>query len=130
MSFSAEILAEQLSQLGRDLDSEVKHLALLEHSCVNAESTYRHASNNYQQTIDENYLAAKGTVEDRKAQARLKAEAAQLDLEDSWREWQITRADVRIQQASLSAVHRRIEIGRSLLSREKALISLAGIGET
>ena len=126
MSYDAEVLVQQLAQLGRDLDTEVKHLALLEHACVDAESTYRHSVNNYQKALDESYLSVKGTVEDRKAQSRLKAEVPQLDLEDAWREWQITRADVRIQQASISALHRRVEIGRSMLSREKALISLAG----
>src|SRR6266567_1230225 len=127
--FDAEVLMEQLAQLGRDLDKEVGRLGLLEHSCVNAEATYRHTQNNYQKALDEAFLSVKGTVEDRKAQSRLKAEVPQLDMEDAWREWQITKADVRIQQASIQALHRRIEIGRSMLSREKALMSLAGMGE-
>jgi hypothetical protein len=128
-SFDAEVLASQLAQLGRDLQDEVKHLAMLEHAAVDSESTYRHTQVNLQKVLDEGYLSVKGNVEERKAQARLKAEAQQLDLEDAYREWGITKADVRIQQASLSALHRRCEIGRSLLSREKALISLAGVGE-
>lgn len=129
-SFDAEILAQQLAALGRDLDREVKHLGVLDETSVEAEGLYRRLDEEHQDRVAQEFLDGEGAVESRKMQARLKAVPARLTAEDAWLEWSRAKAKLRTQQASIQAIHRRIEIGRSMLSREKALMSLAGVGET
>jgi hypothetical protein len=130
VSFEAEVLARQLGQLGKDLDTGTALLGSLEQLCTEAEGNYRIMVNEHQKALDRAYLVATGTVDDRKAQARLRAEPQQDTLEETWRHWQGARNAVHLQEKSLSALARRIDIGRSLLSREKALMSIAGVNQT
>jgi hypothetical protein len=124
VTFEAVVLVEQLGQLGRDLEAEVTKLGQLEEYCVDTECDYRGLVNDYDDQIDEGFLATDGSVEAKKAYARLKAAPARGIKEDGYREWQHAKARVRVQQASIQALHRRIEIGRSMLSREKSLMEL------
>lgn len=130
MSWDAELLVRQLSQLGRDLDTEVTILGQLDQEAVEAESEFRRLDEEYNDRIAEEYLHLDGTVETRKMQARLKAKPARLIAEEAWLIWNLAKAKLRTQQASIQALHRRVEIGRSMLARERALMSIAGMGET
>lgn len=127
-AIDANVLVSQLGQLGRDLDDEVTRLGQLEETSVDAECDYRSLDEEYGDRTAEAFLAAEGAVETRKASARLKAVPARLIREDAYREWQHAKARVRTQQASIQALHRRVEIGRSMLSREKTLMSISEIG--
>lgn len=122
--FEANILVENLGQLGRDLDSYVATLGELDERAVDLEGTYRHLDEEYNDRFAEEFLNLQGSVEQRKMQARLKAKPARLIAGDAWLEWNKARAKLRTHQASISALHRRIEIGRSMLSREKTLMEL------
>jgi hypothetical protein len=124
MGLDGAVLVEQLSKLGRDLDEYVVHLGVLEETCVDAECDYRKMDEEYSDRLDEGFLAVSGSVEVRKAQARQKAIPARLVKEDAYRDWQRAKAKVRTQVASINALHRRVEIGRSMLSREKTLMDL------
>ena len=128
-SYDAEVMARQLAQLGRDLQDEVMHLGELEEESVNAEGRFRVKEYALDDAIDKAFLSSDGSVETRKAVARTTTTSYRTDFQEANLEWNRARAKVRVQQASLSALHKRIEIGRSLLSREKALLSLGGIGE-
>lgn len=128
-SFDAEVLAGQLAALGRDLQDAVSELGRLEKQSVEAEGKYRVREYAYNDAMDRAFLAFDGSVEVRKAQARTTNSSYWHDCQDAYLDWSRAKADIRTQNANLSAIHKRIEIGRSLLSREKALISLAGTGE-
>lgn len=107
-----EVVIQQLGQLGRDLGEEITKLGELEEKAVDAEGAYRTAyASEHQQ--------ASGSVEDRK-------QAAIAATDDLWRTWGKAIAAVRIQRESLKALHARIDIGRTMASREKALAALAG----
>ena len=127
-NWDAELLVTQLSDLGRALDKEVKHLGVLDEKAVDAEGDYRRLDEEHQDRMAEEFLKLEGSVEARKMQARLKARPARLVAEDAWLEWKRASAKLRTQQASIQAIHRRIEIGRSMLSREKTLIGLMNSG--
>jgi hypothetical protein len=127
-SFDAETLAQQLAQLGRDLQSYTAILGNLEEQAVEAEGFYRRLDEEHQDRVAQEFLNGTGAVESRKMQARLKAVPARLIAEDAWLEWRRAGAKLKTQQASLNALNRRIDIGRSLLSRERALLSLQGSG--
>lgn len=129
-TWDAEVLTRQLAQLGRDLDDEVRHLGDLDLQCVEAEGEFRRLDDEHGDRVAQEFLDAEGAVETRKMIARLKAVPARLIAQDAWLEWNRAKAKMRTQQASIQALHRRVEIGRSMLSREKALISLSGVGET
>lgn len=129
-AYNAEVLTQQLSQLGRDLDTEVNYLGVLDLAAVEAEGEFRRLDEEHGDRVAEEFLKADGAVETRKMIARLKAVPARLIAQDAWLDWNRSKAKLRTQQASIAALHRRVEIGRSMLSREKALISLAGVGET
>ncbi len=97
---------------------------------MDAEGFYRIKEAALDDELDKCFLEASGgSVEVRKAQARVVTTSWRLDAQEAYLKWQKAKARVRTQQANLAALHRRCEIGRSLLSREKALISLAGVGE-
>jgi hypothetical protein len=127
-SFDAEVLAQQLAQLGRDLQQEVRYLGELDEATVEAEGFYRRLDEEHQDRVAQEFLNGDGTVDSRKMQARLKAVPARLVADDAWLEWNRTRAKLRTQQASLNALNRRIDIGRSLLARERSLLSLSSSG--
>jgi hypothetical protein len=125
VTFDLGLLAEQLAQLGKDLTEEAAELGRMEERCVDAEAAYRLLQEQLEDTLASAYLRASGTnAEARKAEARLVAADQRVAAEVAWKAWNILRAKVRTQQASLQVLHRRAEIGRSLLSREKVLISL------
>ncbi len=128
--YEAEVLARQLSQLGRDLQDGVAHLGELEEQAVDCEGDYRHLEAEYDDGIDRAFLIAEGSVEARRAQSRIKCHPARLIMLDASLEWGRAKARVRMQNANLSAIGKRIEVGRSLLARERSLLSLGGIGET
>jgi hypothetical protein len=124
-SYDAEILARQLGELGRDLQDEITELGRLEEAAVDAEAQYRRLQDEHEDAIASAFLAASGSnAEARKAEARLACQESRAAADRAWKDWSLLRGQLRTQQASLQAMHRRVEIGRSLLSREKALISL------
>ena len=125
--WDAETLVRQLSDLGLALDEAVGHLGMLDEAAVEAEGEYRRLSEEHEDRVAQEFIKGDGSVELRKMQARLKAIPARLLAEEAWLEWNRAKAKLRTQQASIHAVHRRIEIGRSMLSREKALMSLSGM---
>lgn len=129
-SWEAETLVRQLSALGRDLDSEVGVLGELDMTSVEAEGEFRRLDEEHGDTFAQEFLHAEGTVDTRKNIARLKAVPARLIAQDAWLDWNRAKSKLRTQQASIAAMHRRIEIGRSMLSREKTLLSISGTGET
>lgn len=128
-SYDAETLARQLAQLGLDLDREVEILRDLEHDAVSAEWRYRKLLDVHKDDLARKFMNAEGSVDKRNNIARLECIASREIAEEAWKQWQDGRADVWTQKENLSALHERISIGRSLLSREKALMSLAGTGE-
>jgi hypothetical protein len=107
-----ETLIAQLGTLGRDLGKEITRLGALEGIAVDAEGDFKVAYSKV-------FRNAEGSVEDRK-------QAAICETDILWRTWGKAAAAVRIQRESLKALHARIEIGRTMVSREKALVSLAG----
>lgn len=129
MSYSAEVLAQQLAALGRDLDAEVIVLGEYEEASADAEGEFRRLKAAYDDCIDYAFLHAEGSVDLRKAEARLACTADRARMHEANTDWDKARGRVFTQQANLRALHDRIDIGRSLLSREKALLSLSGIGE-
>lgn len=129
MSYEAEVLARQLGDLGRDLDKQVTILGELEEDAVEAEGEFRKLGEEYEDALARVFMASPGSIDQRKAQARLECVPERIKMQQAAIDWNRLKAEVRTQQASLQALHRRIEIGRSLLSREKALISLGGVGE-
>lgn len=118
------LLARQLSELGRDLSAEVEVLGQMEDAAVTAEGSYRHYKEMLEDAMAAAFLRAEGSVDQRKAQARLQCVEARALMEQANLDWDKKKAALRTQHASLQALHRRIEIGRSLLSREKALVGL------
>lgn len=118
-------LARQLSQLGRDLESEIAVLGQMEDDTVTAEGTYRHYKELYEDALAQVLMRSKASsAESRKAEARLACVENRQIMEQANQDWDHKRAALRTQHASLQALHRRCEIGRSLLSREKALVGL------
>jgi len=128
-AYDAETLAQQLGQLGRDLQDEVVVLGKLEEEAVAAEGRYRAKEYAYNDAMDRAFLDLPGSVEVRKAQARTTTGSYWHDSQDAYLEWSRAKGRVRTQNANLSAIRTRIDVGRSLLSREKALLSLSGVGE-
>jgi predicted nucleic acid-binding Zn-ribbon protein len=129
MSWDAETLAQQLAQLGRDLQEEITLLGELEEECVTAEGEYRRLQDLYEDEFHQAFINLPGSVESRKAAARLECVTAREASSEAYLQWNRLKGQVRVQNASLSALRSRIDIGRSLLSREKSLLSLAGTGE-
>lgn len=124
MSYNANALVSNLSALGLSLEEYVTVLGDLEFQKVEAEAEYRRLLEEHEDRLAEQFLAADGSVENRKNTARLKCVPSRLMRDDAKKDWQHWEAKVRTQFASISALHRRIEIGRSMLSREKTLMEL------
>lgn len=119
------LLARQLSQLGRDLDDEITILGEMEDAAVSAEGVYREYKEAYEDALAAAMLGSKrGSAESRKAEARLACRPERQDMEQANLIWDKKRAKLRTQYQNLRAIHDRIEIGRSLLSREKTLMGL------
>ena len=96
---------------------------------MDAEGELRRLDEEHGDTFAQEFLHAEGTVDTRKNIARIKAIPARLIAQDAWLEWSKTKARVRKQQANINAIHKRIDVGRSMLARERALMSLGGMGE-
>ena len=128
MGLDANRLAEQLGNLGRDLDSEVQVLGVLEEKTVGLEGRYRRLSEEHEDALARAFLDSEGTVDIRKNKARLLCIDSRTAAQEALTEWNHSKALLRMQSASLSALGRRIDIGRSLLSREKNLLSLEQSG--
>ena len=96
----------------------------MEDAAVTAEGSYRHYKEMLEDAMAAAFLNAEGSVEQRKARARLQCIEARVLMEQANLDWDKKKAALRTQYASLQALHRRIEVGRSLLSREKALVGL------
>lgn len=126
--FEGEVLVTQLAQLGRDLDGMVKHLGELDDYATEREGEYRYALEEHEDRLAEAFLAAEGSVDARKCTARLKCTATRVIAGEAALEWNRAKSRLRTHQASIQALHRRIEIGRSMLSREKALMTISEIG--
>ena len=107
-----ETVIAQLGQLGRDLEREVTRLGELEFLAVDAEGDFR-------VQFSMVFRNGTGSVEGRKQEA-----ICETDL--PWRAWGKAAAAVRLQRESLRALHARVDIGRTMASRDKALASLAG----
>ncbi len=109
-----EKIIEHLGQLGRDLGDEIAQLGTYERDAVAKEGQFRA---DYARAYDK----ATGNMETCKQQAI-------AETDDQWRAWQQAAILVRIQRESLRALHARIDIGRTMASREKSLMALAGHG--
>jgi hypothetical protein len=107
-----ETVIRQLGDLGRELGTQIDKLAELEEIAVDAEGDFR-------REFAISYRNATGTLEDRK-------QWATFDNDALWRTWGKAAAAVRRQRESLKALYGRIDIGRTMASREKALAALAG----
>lgn len=130
MTYEAEALVRQLAQLGRDLEAEVEVLGELEEAAADAEGKFRRLETAYDDCVDNAFLNASGNVDTRKAQARLACVTERTLKLEAATEWNKAKGRMFTQQANLQALHRRCDIGRSLLARERSLLSLSGIGET
>ena len=129
MTYDADVLARQLAQLGRDLDEEVKILGELEEEAADAGGEYQHRNDLYEDTLASCLLkSGQSNAESRKAEARLQCIAPRAEMRIAQKNWEKAKAAVRTQEKNLTALHKRIDIGRSLLSREKALIGLSNSG--
>jgi hypothetical protein len=124
VGIDANLLADNLAALGRDLDKEVHFLSILEEKSVTLEGTYRRLVEEYEDALARAFIDSDGSVDLRKNKARLLCIEARLAANEALTEWNHAKSTIRMQQASLQALHRRVEIGRSLLSREKSLIAL------
>lgn len=108
-----ELLARQLGQLGRDLDAEVTRYGRIEEDAVGAEGDFRVAF-------------ARAFVKADGRNADMCKQIAILETDPLWRAMAGGQALVRVQRESLRALHARIDIGRTMVSRVKAQMGLAG----
>lgn len=118
------LLAKQLSALGQDLQREVEMLADLEEKAIDAEAYYRELDEEYEDAYSKAFTSVEGSMELRKHTARLQVIPLRLAAQNARYLMDKAKSKVRMQQASLQVLHRRCEIGRSLLSREKIQASL------
>jgi hypothetical protein len=123
--FSAEVLLQQLSELGRQLDAEVDKLGDLDMIATGLGCEYQRLREEHEDVVAEAFLGlAQGSIEAKKMAARLKCVPSRLLAQDANLEWEKGKSRVRTQQAAIKALHTRIEIGRSLLSTEKTRMDL------
>lgn len=128
MSLDMSLLARQLSQLGRDLESEMILLRENDEAATEAEGIYCKLEALHKDDIARSFLNGTGSVDARNAQARLDNIASRQRMEDAKLDWERKRGIVRYRQSSIKALTTRIDIGRSLLSREKSLAALEWSG--
>jgi len=120
-----DVLAKQLGDLGRQLDNATEELARLDILATAAGITAADKKELYEDHIAEAFVKLEGSVEVRKAQARLCTGSYRMDWQRASADWETAKAKVRNQQAMVRAINARIDIGRSLLSREKSLAALS-----
>lgn len=122
--FDAEVLLAQLAELGRQLDQETEKLGELDALATGHGCAYQRRREEYEDDLAEAFLSAQGSVEVRKNEARVKCLPSRILVQDAADDWEKAKGRVRTQQAAIKALTVRIDIGRSLLSHEKALIGL------
>jgi hypothetical protein len=116
-----EILASQLSQLGRQLDDATAKLGELDVLATSAGIEAARLKEEYENVFAAAFLSAEGAIETRKMIARCHCVSTQDKAQDAAAGWERAKSKVRNQQAMVRAINSRIDIGRSLLSREKSL---------
>lgn len=117
----AENLANQLAQLGRQLDEATEKLAALDIHATAKGILAANAKEEYEDALAVAFRDAEGSVEARKMLARLECTVARKASQEAAAEAEKGKSAVRNQQAMVRAINSRIDIGRSLLSREKSL---------
>lgn len=119
-----DTLAKQLGELGRQLDEATGRLADLDILATGKGIDAANAKESYEDALAAAFRDADGAVEARKMLARLSCgHERKLSLQAA-AEWEMAKAQVRNQQAMVRAINARIDIGRSLLSREKSLMAV------
>ena len=123
--FEAEVLLRQLSDLGRQLDQEVSKLGELDMLATGLGCEYQRLREETEDAFATAFLGlSEGGVEAKKLAARLKVVPARLVSQDAYKDWEEAKSRLRTQTAAISALNRRIDIGRSLLSTEKTRMDL------
>ena len=129
MTVEASLLASQLGQLGRDLDSETHLLAVFEDQATTLEGKYRRLKEQHNDEVAGAFLAARGSNADaRNAEARLATVESRNIMLDAQDEWEKAKSLLRMQASSISTLKVRVDIGRSLLSNAKVEASLVYMG--
>lgn len=124
----AGTLLNQLGDLGRQLDREVDKLGEYDMLATGLGCEYQRLREEYEDEFAAQFLGmTAGGVEAKKLAARLKAVPSRLIAQDASLQWEQAKSRLRTQQAAVRALTTRIEIGRSLLSHEKALMGLGGL---
>lgn len=123
------LMATQLAALARDLQDEVDLLGELEEAAVDAEAEHRRLAEAYEDAYSRAYVEAEGAVELRKNLARLQVIAERVLAQEAKHAADKARSKVKTQKESLYVLHKRVDVGRSLMARERALVSLSGYGE-
>jgi hypothetical protein len=124
----AVTLLSQLAELGRQLDKEVDKLGEYDMLATGLGCQYQALREEHEDACAESFLGlASGGVEAKKMAARLKCVPSRLIAQDANLQWEQAKSRLRTQQAAVRALTTRIEIGRSLLSHEKALMGLGGL---
>lgn len=119
-----EILARQLGDLGRQLEDATVKLAELDVLATGAAVEAARLREEYEDRLAEGFRDAEGAVEAKKTLARLKACPARIIAQEASAEAERAKSAVRNQQAAIRTLTVRIDIGRSLLSREKTLMAV------
>jgi hypothetical protein len=95
-----------LSELSSELSPAVRELRRLDEIRVHSEADFK-------SRFAKAFREASGSVEDRKQQAWLEADAL-------WRTWSLAESAVKMQQAHIKALHTRVDVGRSIFSAQRA----------
>ena len=119
-----EILARQLGDLGRQLEDATVKLTELDVLATGAAIEAARLKEEYEDRLAEGFRDAEGAVEAKKTLARLKASPARIIAQEAYAEAERAKCKVRNQQAVIRAINARIDVGRSLLSREKTLMAV------
>ena len=128
-SVDMNLLARQLSQLGRDLEGEMILLREADEAATEAEGAFCRLEALHKDDLARSFLAYQGSVDAKNAHSRLENIGSRQRVEEAKLDWERKKGFVRFRQASVRALNSRIDIGRSLLSREKVLagLELSGI---
>ena len=119
-----DVLAAQLAQLGKQLDEATLKLAELDVFATAKGIDAADKKERYEDALGEAFRGFEGAVEARKIDARLRCKPERWTAQDAAADWERAKSAVRNQQAMVRAINARIDIGRSLLSREKSLAGL------
>lgn len=121
-----DVLAKQLGDLGRQLEDATKELARLDILATGAGIKAASVKAGYEDHLAQAFLDADGPVDIRKATARLCCTSYRIDAQTAAADWERAKTDVSNQQAVVRMINARIDVGRSLLSREKSLAAVLG----